>query len=95
MQGVLCWHLFESNAVAFCLSTVSGLRAMPKIDHLGLLFQELRVEGNRCFDEVSQSLLIIPHPHIGVDAIFHLRVVAGKNLTLILSLLSLTQADLE
>ena len=27
---------------------------MPKLDNLGVLFQELRVEDSRCFDVVSQ-----------------------------------------
>ena len=52
------------------------LKAMRKLDHLGVLFQELRVEGNRCFDVISRLLLITPHSHIGVDTISHLRIVA-------------------
>ena len=51
---------FESHAVAF------RLRAMLKLDHRGRLFQELRVDGSRCFDVVSRLLLITPLLHIGV-----------------------------
>ena len=39
-------------------------------------FKELRVAGNRCFDMVSRLLLITPHSHVGVDAIFHLHCCA-------------------
>ena len=58
---------------------------MPKINHLGVLFQKLRVEESWCFDVVSRLLLITLHSHIGVDAISHLRIVAQQTPTPILS----------
>ena len=68
---------------------------MPNFDYLSVLFQELRVEGSRCFDVISRLLLIVPHSHIGVDAISHLRIVAQENPIPILSQFRLTQAGLE
>ena len=70
---------FESHALAF------RLKVMPKINHLGALFQELCVESSRCFDAVSQLLLITQHLHVCVDAISHLCFVAQKMPTFILS----------
>ena len=57
------------NAGTKCLGVAIILKAMPKLDHLGVLFQELRVEGSSCFDVVSRLLLIRPHSHIGVNTI--------------------------
>ena len=42
---------------------------MPKLDHLGTLFQGLCVEGSRCFDVLNQLLLITTHSHVGVNTI--------------------------
>ena len=47
------------------------VKAMPKLDHLGILFQELHVEGCRCLDVVSRLLLITPQSYTGVDTISH------------------------
>ena len=71
--GVLGWHFFESHAVPFCL------RVMPKLEDLGALFQELRVESSRCFDVVNRLFLITPHSHIGVDGISYLHIVKRFN----------------
>ena len=79
----------ESQAVAF------RLKAILNLDHLGVLFQELRVEDSRCFDEVSRLLFITPHLRIGVDPISYLCIVAQKQPTPILSQLNLTPAGLE
>ena len=54
------------------------LKAMSKLNHLGVLFEELRVEGSRCFDLVSRLLLITPHSHIDEDTISRFRIVAQK-----------------
>ena len=62
-----------------CLEVAFILKAILKLDHLGVLFQELRMEGSMCFDEVSRLLFITPHSHIVVDKIFHLRIVVQKN----------------
>ena len=61
-----------------CFGVALILKAMLKLDHLGVLFQELRVEGSRFFDVVSRLLLITPHLHISVDIISHFRIVAQK-----------------
>ena len=61
-----------------CFGVAFILKALPKLDDLGVLFQKLRVEGSRCFNEVSQLLLNTPYSHIGLDAIFHLRIIAQK-----------------
>ena len=66
------------NTSTNCLGVAFILKAMPKLDHLSVLFQELHVEGSRCFDVVSRLLLITPHSLIGVDTISHLRIVAQK-----------------
>ena len=79
------------NTGTRCLGMAFILKAMPNIDHLGILFQELRVEGSKCIDVISRLLLISPHTHIVVDAIFHLRVF-GKKMIPILSQLRLSQA---
>ena len=50
---------FENHAVAFCLKT------MPKLDLLGVLFQELRVEGNICID-VGSRCSLLHHNHMSV-----------------------------
>ena len=80
-------HFFKSHAVAFCL------RTRPKLDYLlGVLFQQLRVEGSSCFDLVSRFLLYIKFAYwCGC----HFHIVAQKNNILIFSLLGLTQARLE
>ena len=62
------------------------MKAIPKIDHLGVLFRELRVEGIRCFNVVSRLHLNAPHRHIGVDAISHLSIVARETPTPIFSM---------
>ena len=64
---------------------------MPKLDLLGVLFQELRVEGSRCFEVVSRLLFITPHSHIGVDAISHQCIVQRKKPSSIFSQLNLMQ----
>ena len=61
------------------------LRAMPNLDHLGVIFQELLLKSCRCFDAVSRLLLITPHLHIGVDAISHFHIIVRKKRTPILS----------
>ena len=66
------------NTGSKCHGVAFILKAMPKLDHLGVLFQELRVEGSRCFDVVSRLLLITPHSRIDVDTISHLRIAAQK-----------------
>ena len=53
------------NAGTECFELACILKTMPKLDHLGVLLQELCVEGSRCFDVVSRLLLITPHSHIG------------------------------
>ena len=63
------------NTGTKCLGMAFILKSRPKLDHLGVLFQELRLEGSRCFDVVSGLLHITPHSHIGVDTISHLRIV--------------------
>ena len=37
------------NTGTKCLAVAFILKTMPKLDHLGVLFQELHVEGSRCF----------------------------------------------
>ena len=64
------------NTGTKCLGVAFILKAMPKLDHRGILFQGLRVEGSWCFDVVSRLLLITPHLHIGVNTVSHLRIVA-------------------
>ena len=83
LTTIVSWGsiFFTSHAGEFCL------RAMPKLDYVSFLFQELHVESSRCFDAVSQLLPISPHSHIGVDAISHLRIVEREKPTPILSLL--------
>ena len=61
-----------------CLGVAFILKAMPKLDHLGVLSQKLYVEGRRCLDGVSQLPIITPHSHIGADTISHLCIVAQK-----------------
>ena len=68
---------------------------MSKFEHQSVLLQELRVESSKCFAVDSQLLLITPHSQIGVDVISHLRIVAPKKSTKILSQLSLTQDGLK
>ena len=59
------------NTGTKCLGVVFILKAMPKLHHLGVLFQELRVKGSRCFDVVRRLLFITPHSHIGLDTFSH------------------------
>ena len=66
------------NTDTTCLGEVFILKSMPKLDHLGVLFEELRVEDSRCFDVVSRLFLITPHSHIGVDGIYRFHIVAQK-----------------
>ena len=66
------------NTGTRCFRVAFILKAMPKLNHLDVLFQELCVEGSRRFDVVSRLLLITPHSHIGVDTIFHLPIAAQK-----------------
>ena len=79
---------FKGLEVTFCL------RAVPKLDHLSAIFQKLHMEGNTCFNVVSQLLYITQQSHKSVDAChFPLtHCCARKKPTPILSLLSLTQA---
>ena len=55
-----------------CPGKTFTLKAMPKPDHLGVLFQELRVEGSRCFDVLSRLLFITLDSRVGVDTIYAL-----------------------
>ena len=66
------------NTGTKCLEVAFILKAMPKLDHLDVLFQELDVEGSKCFDVVGRLLPISPHLHIGVEIISQLRIVAKK-----------------
>ena len=77
------------NTGAKCLGVAFILKVMVKL--LGVLFQELRVEGSRCFDVVSQLLLITQHSHIGMT-FAHCR---AKILIPFLSPVRLTQAGPE
>ena len=72
-----------------CVGVAFIFKAMPKLDHLGVLFQELREKGSKCFDVVNRLLLVTPHPHIGVDTISH---CCAKMMISILCQLRLTQA---
>ena len=66
------------NTCTKCLVVTFILKAMPKLDYQGVLYQEFSVEGSRCFNAVSRLLFITPHSHIGVDSISHLYIVAQK-----------------
>ena len=84
------------NTSTKCLGMAFILKAMPKLDHIGILFQDVGVEGNRCFDVVSRLLLFTPHSYIGVDAISHLHIVAKKKRQYrFLANYALTQAGVE
>ena len=80
------------NTGTRCLGVAFILKVMPKLDHLGVLFKELQVEGSRRFDVVSRLLRITPHSHFGVNTI---SLVAQKYRYRFLAKLRLTQASPE
>ena len=70
---------------------------MPQLDSLRVLFQELRAEDCSWHDVIiwlADCCLFVPHLQVDVGAIPYLRVVARKQPTPVLSLLSLTRAGL-
>ena len=46
-----------------CLEVAFILKAMPKLNHLGVLFHELRMEGSRCLMWLANCFLL-HHIHI-------------------------------
>ena len=83
------------NTGTKCLGVTLILKAKPKLDYLGVLFQELRIECSRCFDVISRLLSVTSHSHIGVDAISYSRIVAQKYRYRFFSQLRLTQAKIQ
>ena len=61
------------------LGVAFTLKAMPKLDHLRVLFQDLRVEGSRCFDVVADCSLL-HHIQILVWIPFPICALLRKNI---------------